>query len=132
MHWSGPHREERQQHAGLRAKKLTCVNNREHKASAYFTLVHQNLEYCVSVWSPYTAQGKYKIEMVQRWATRCAVNRYRNTSSVTEMLEDLGWETLESRRAKIQWMSRHQPTLHQHRQGQDQTIQKNEAICGQD
>ena len=40
--------------------------------------------------------------MVQRRAAGYAVNRYRNTSSATEMLEDLGWETLESRRAKVQ------------------------------
>ena len=28
--------------------------------------------------------------------------RYRNTSSVTDMLDYLGWETLESRRTKLQ------------------------------
>ena len=43
-----------------------------------------------------------KLEMVQRRAARYATNRYRNTSSVTDMLDNLEWETLESRRTKIQ------------------------------
>ena len=71
------------------------VNSRETKASAYFTLVRPNLEYCSNVWSPYTIQAKERIEMVQRRAARYATNRYRNTSSVTDMLEDLNWDTLD-------------------------------------
>ena len=42
------------------------VNSCETKASAYFTLVRLNLEYCSNVWSPYTIQAKKRIEMVQR------------------------------------------------------------------
>ena len=38
--------------------------------------------------------------MVQRRAARYCTNRYHNTSSVTDMLQDLNWETLESRRIK--------------------------------
>ena len=78
------------------------VNSRETKASAYFTLVRPNLEYCSNVWSSYTIQAKKRIEMVQRRAARYATNRYRNTSSVTDMLEDLNWDTLETRRSKSQ------------------------------
>jgi hypothetical protein len=40
--------------------------------------------------------------MVQCRAARDATNRYRNTSSVTDMLDNLEWETLDSRRTKIQ------------------------------
>ena len=40
--------------------------------------------------------------MVQRRAARYVMNRYRNTSSVTSMLEHLEWECLEARRAKHQ------------------------------
>ena len=43
-----------------------------------------------------------KIEMVQRRSARYVTNRYRNMSSVTDMLEELNWESLESRRTKIQ------------------------------
>lgn len=78
------------------------INNRETKASAYYSIVRPNLEYCASIWSPHTAQAKHKIEMVQRRAARYTTNRYRNTSSVTDILEDLSWDTLESRRTKIQ------------------------------
>ena len=72
------------------------------KASAYFTLVCRNLEYCSTVWSPYTSQAKHKMEMVLRRAARYATNRYRNSSSVTDMLENLNWETLETRQIKSQ------------------------------
>ena len=78
------------------------INNQDTKASAYFNLVRPNLEYWSTVWSPHTSQAKHKIEMVQRRAARYATNRYRNTSSVTDMLENLNWETLETRRTKSQ------------------------------
>ena len=78
------------------------VSNRDTKASAYFTLVLPNIEYCASVWNPYTDQGKRKIEMVQRRSARYVTNRYRNMSRVTDMLDELNSESLESRRTKIQ------------------------------
>ena len=40
--------------------------------------------------------------MVQRRAARYVLNDYNTTSSVSAMLEELGWETLESRRQKLQ------------------------------
>ena len=52
--------------------------------------------------SPYTDQGKRKIEMVQCRCVQYVTNRYRNISSVTDMLEELNRESLESRRTKIQ------------------------------
>ena len=78
------------------------INNRETKSSAYVTLVRPHLEYCASIWSPHTDQSKQKLEMVQRRSARYCTNRYHNTSSVTDMLQDLNWETLESRRTKLQ------------------------------
>ena len=78
------------------------VNSCETKASAYFTLVRPNLEYCSNVWSPYTIQAKKRMEIVQRRAARYATNRYWNTNSVTDKLEDLNWDTIETRRAKSQ------------------------------
>jgi hypothetical protein len=38
--------------------------------------------------------------MIQRRAARYVVNRYHNTSSVTSMLEELKWPTLEERRQR--------------------------------
>ena len=79
------------------------INNRDTKSAAYITMVRPQVEYCITVWSPHTAQAKQKLEMVQRRvAARYCTIRYHNTSSVTDMLQDLNWETLESRRTKLQ------------------------------
>jgi hypothetical protein len=72
------------------------------RANAYNTLVRPHLEYCSSVWSPYRQDQVGMIEMVQRRAARYTTNRYHNTSSVSSMLQDLGWQSLESRRQKTQ------------------------------
>ena len=61
-----------------------------------------NLEYCSTVWNPYTKDLTNKLEMVQRRAARYVTNRYHNTSSVTSMLDNFSWESLESRRTKAQ------------------------------
>ena len=71
------------------------------KTVAYNTLVRPTLEYACTVWDPYTQKNVNKIEMVQRRAARYALNRYHNTSSVTEMLEQLDWAPLEERRKFI-------------------------------
>ena len=94
--------QESQQTPGVDHFTAFRVNSRETKASAYFTLVRPNLEYFSNVWSPYTIQAKKRIEMVQRRAARYATYRYRNTSSVTDILEDLNWDTLETRRSESQ------------------------------
>ena len=78
------------------------VRNEEVKAMAYKTLVRPTLEYCASVWSPYTKTQIKKLEMVQRRAARYVTNRYHNTSSVTSMLDHLEWDTLETRRTRNQ------------------------------
>ena len=77
------------------------VSNQDTKTAAYKTLVRPTIEYCSSVWSPHTKDAINKIEMVQRRAARYVTNRYRNTSSVTAMLGDLEWDTLEAGRKKI-------------------------------
>ena len=69
---------------------------------AYFSLVRPGLEYCYTVWNPYFQEATDKLEMVQRRAARYITNRYRNTSSVSSMLDHLQLESLESRRIKCQ------------------------------
>ena len=84
----------------LRRNLRSC--SEETKANAYFSMVRSNLEYCSSVWSPHHKDQIHKIEMVQRRAARYTTNRFRNTSSVSSMIDQLQWESLESRRSKIQ------------------------------
>ena len=43
-------------------------------------------------------QDKQCLEMIQRRAARYVTNRYHNTSSVSDMLDQLKWPSLESRR----------------------------------
>ena len=84
----------------LRRNLKSC--NEDTKAIAYFTMVRSNLEYCSSVWNPYHKDQVNKVEMVQRRAARFTTNRHRNTSSVSSLLDHRQWESLESRRCKIQ------------------------------
>ncbi|KAI8506829.1 hypothetical protein Bbelb_152680 [Branchiostoma belcheri] len=57
------------------------------KNTCYKALVRPQLEYCASVWDPYTAGGVQAVERVQRRAARMVMNDYGRTSSVTEMLQ---------------------------------------------
>ena len=70
------------------------------KATAYKTLVRPYLEYAAVVTDPY--QNKYiqMLDNVQRRAARFVVNDYRRTSSVSKMIEKLGWESLADRRLR--------------------------------
>ena len=74
------------------------IGNSRIKAIAYKTLVRPQLEYCQTVWDPYTNELKHKLEMVQRRAARFAFRNYNSTSSVGSMLAKLQWESLEHRR----------------------------------
>ena len=66
------------------------------------TMVRSNLEYFVTVWNPYKKDHIHKLEMDQRRAARFETKRFHNTSSVTDMLDHLQWETIEARRCKLQ------------------------------
>jgi hypothetical protein len=70
----------------------------ELKQTAYKGLVRPILEYCAPVWDPHQKKYIRELEMVQRRAARFVLARFHNTSSVTEMMARLQWETLEHRR----------------------------------
>ena len=76
------------------------INSPAIKAQAYKALVRPQMEYAATVWDPYTQKNKHQLEMVQRRAARWTLNRFHNTSSVTEMLGHLNWPTLETRRSE--------------------------------
>jgi hypothetical protein len=75
------------------------IKNEHTKSMAYkWSLVRSNLEYCSIIWSPHTKKQKSEIEKVQRRAARYITGRFHNTSSVTSMLDQLEWNSLETRR----------------------------------
>ena len=50
-------------------------------------------------WDPYTKEKTHQLEKIQRRAARWTTSNYDYRSSVTAMLDQLGWRTLEQRRA---------------------------------
>ena len=71
---------------------------RHTKEVAYKTLVRPKLEYAAPIWHPYHETQIGQVEKVQRTAARWTCRRWRNTSSVGDMLDDLEWPSLETRR----------------------------------
>ena len=55
--------------------------------------------YGTVMWSPYTQANINKVGKVQRRAVTWVSNDYSSYSSVTQMLNTLGWRSLEQRRA---------------------------------
>ena len=74
------------------------VKSKKQKQTAYLSIVRPCLEYSSSVWDPNTQENIKKIEAVQRRAARWVSSRYRQSSSVEDMLTDLNWPPLQTRR----------------------------------
>jgi hypothetical protein len=70
------------------------------KEATYYTMVRPSLEYASCVWDPHEQQDKSPLEAVQRKAARYVNNNYteRTPGTVTTMLRNLGWSSLEDRR----------------------------------
>ena len=71
------------------------------KTLAYTTFVRPQAEYACPVWSPHTVHDTHQIEMIQRTAARWVLARHERRASVTDMLAELKWRSLEQRRADI-------------------------------
>jgi len=68
------------------------------KSLAYTSLVRPILEYATAAWDPYRAKDINKLDMVQRRAARFVKRDYRQTTSVSSLLDQLGWPSLSDRR----------------------------------
>ena len=71
---------------------------RHTKEVAHKTLVRPQLEYAAPIWNPYHKLQIQEVEKVQRTAARWTCRRWRNTSSVGDMLDELEWPSLEASR----------------------------------
>ncbi len=80
-------------------KRNIKTTNQQVRECGYKALVRPQLEYASSVWDPHTNSNIDKLEAVQRRAARWTVSDYSTYSSVTEMLERLGWRSLAQRRS---------------------------------
>ena len=75
------------------------VTSKECKAGLYCTLVRPKLEYANAPYYKHLEKDGCQLDMVQRSAARLCCNNYsREPGSVTSILKDLGWPTLEARR----------------------------------
>ena len=81
---------------GVRVK----TTKRSVKEKAYQAIVCPSLDYASSVWDPHQKGLIQDVEKVQRRAARYVTSNYEQKASVTEMINELGWETLEQRRMK--------------------------------
>ena len=79
-------------------RKNLAFAPRSTKEVAYKTLVRPKLEYAAHIWNPHSKLQNNQIEKVQRTAARWTCRRWRNTSSVGEMLDELEWPSLGARR----------------------------------
>ena len=76
------------------------IQNSKIKETAYKGLVRPITDYCATVWDPHFQKYINQLEMVQRRAARFVFNAYQPIAPVTKMINNLGWEKLETRRLK--------------------------------
>ena len=80
-------------------EEILNQKNQKVRETAYNMLVRPQLEYAAPIWDPYTKEKTLQLEKIQRRAARWTTSNYDYRSSVTSMLDQLNWRTLEQRRA---------------------------------
>ena len=75
------------------------TKNQKVRETAYNTLVRPQLEYAAPIWDPHFKEKILQLEKVQRRAARWTTSSFDYRSSVTAIVNILGWRTLEQRRA---------------------------------
>ena len=91
-----------------KANRIKCFlqRNLKHcprniKVNCYKSLVRPVIEYAATVWAPYTQNNINAIEAVQRRAARFVFNNYSTYASVSNMIANLGWNSLHNRRNEL-------------------------------
>ena len=74
--------------------------SRDLKSKAYNVILRPILEYASAIWDSYTKKHINAIEMIQCRAARYVTNRCERYTSLTEMLRELQWDSLEERRRR--------------------------------
>ena len=67
----------------------------------YISLIKYRLDYASAIWDPHLKKHINCLEAIQRRAARFTTQDFGRTSSVSRMLEDLGWLPLKERRRDI-------------------------------
>jgi hypothetical protein len=83
---------------GFIKRVLGRYTDQKVKERCYFALVRPHLEYAASIWDPAHKESILQINKIQRKAARFVKNCYERTESVTRLLDELGWESLGTRR----------------------------------
>ena len=65
------------------------------KATSYKTYIRIIVEYASVCWNPHTQKNIKKVEQMRRSSARYVTGNYARSSSVTSMLNDLQWDSLE-------------------------------------
>ena len=68
------------------------------KEAVYTTFIRPTVEYASTVWDPHTQRNIKRVEQVQRSSARFVTGTYDKTSSVTTLIKQMNWPTLEERR----------------------------------
>jgi hypothetical protein len=79
-------------------KRNTSICSKKYKSLAYLALVRPHLEYASAVWDPHYKVHIDLLNKVQNRAARFCLGNYQQTSSVSDMIKQLGWPQLATRR----------------------------------
>jgi len=71
------------------------------KEQAYFTLVRPQIEYAVSAWAPWLYEDINKLEKLQQREAQFVTGSYHQAISVSSIVHNLRWDSLETRRVMI-------------------------------
>jgi len=67
------------------------------RETASTSIVRPKLEFASASWDPHYKEDVSTLERVQRKAARFCLQNFIKTASVTDMLSELNWDTLETR-----------------------------------